>query len=669
MPLILVGPTPSASAVWIGPGGGAITDLIFDTADPNTVFAAASSAGVYKSTDGGLSWRDVSQGLAGLDITALEVAPKNNLLLYAGTYKGRVYKSADNGESWYESGSGIQPEAITYAIEVDPKTSSRLYLATRGQSNNGEAPWSGVVYKSVNGGGTWTAVLSNVGGSSQQDWAYDLAIHPLDTNALYAATHEHGAYRSLDYGATWAAANSGVTDLTGRTIEPAPNTAYPGTVYLGVFHQTGLFKSLNGGTNWSLYDQDLSGVRIYKLSIDPNNPSILYLATFDDGVMRSTNAGVNWSHAGMDGEIILDVVVHPGNSNILLSGTLDNGLWRSTNSGATWVHSQAGLNASSVSSIVVQQGDSQALFASLSPGWVARSSDGGATWSDFHTGIADKYVTALVSHPTETLVLYALSESAGLYIRHTTLSPSWVPVGEDLPLASAIPLGNKFPVDPAQMIWDDLFPGALTGPGQVKEASQYTPLLAMVFAPASPLTAYLGTAGAGVYKSIDDGATWSASGLAGLTVRCLAVKPDNPLVVFAGTDGSGSVRRTINGGSTWTSLNLPTGTAYALAIPDTDPSVLYVATDSGIYKYNGSWSTSGLEGRYVTTLAIHPSNANLLYAGTTSGAFVSTNGGLSWEPGPDELEGIWVRSIRIDPNNPDIVYFTTYNHSVLRLSP
>lgn len=198
-----------SSAAWIGPGGGAITDLIFDPVNPDVAYAAAYGGGIYKSTDSGLNWRNVSLGLGNLDVTTLEISPKNPLIMYAGTYQGGIYKSVDHGESWYRSDAGFQAEAIPYAIEIDPTRSKRIYISTRGISNNGDAPWNGVVYKSEDGGDTWSAVLANVGGSSQEDWAYDLAIHPVSTNVVYAATHEHGAYRSQYYGGTWQGINDG----------------------------------------------------------------------------------------------------------------------------------------------------------------------------------------------------------------------------------------------------------------------------------------------------------------------------------------------------------------------------------------------------------------------------------------------------------------------------
>ena len=662
----------SHNAEWIGPPGGAITDLDFNPQNPNIVFAATNGGGLYRSIDRGESWQNKSDGLRNLFLTVVEVAPSNPKVLFVGTYQGGVYKSTDQGKSWVNVGGDIQPKAITYAIEVDPADEDRVYLASRGTSNYGQAPWNGILYKSTNGGLDWTPVLSNVGGADQGDWAYDLAIHPRQTNVIYAATHEHGAYRSTDYGSSWSPINNGITSdkgLTSRAIEPDPTSTYPGAVYMGVFERTGLFKSQNGGNSWDLFNQGLADVRLYKLNIDPRDSETLYLATFDDGVMKSTNAGLDWFDIGLDKEIPLDIISLPGDPNVLLSGTIDNGIWQSTDNEPNWVHSQIGLHASSVSSISIQVGDSQTLYAALSPGVIQRSTDGGATWHDFQGDIPDRSINALVAHPTETLVLYALTDSGGMFMRHTIDNEHWVPVGENLPSASKYAAHSIFTETLHWSLWQDYLPGLYNQQLESKAIQGQAALLSLVFDPIDSNVAYLGIENRGLYKSDDYGSSWTPSGLKGLTVRSLKLAPDDPTTIYACTNGSGSVYRSTDGAETWTNLELPSGTAFDLAVLTSNPNILFVATDLGIYKYDGEWTFTSPSEHVVTAIVAHPSKHNQLYAGTTSGAYYSVDGGANWHPGPAELDGIWIRSIQIDPNNPDIIYFTTKNHGVLRISP
>jgi hypothetical protein len=216
---------------------------------------------------------------------------------------------------------------------------------------------------------------------------------------------------------------------------------------------------------------------------------------------------------------------------------------------------------------------------------------------------------------------------------------------------------------------EDLFPDIQISTNETASTMAVIPLLSLVFAPTDPIRAYLGTDGAGVYQSLDSGLSWSSSGLSGLAVRDLVVSQDDPSKIYAATNGTGSVWRSTNGGSNWTNLNLPTGTAYAFVIPDSSPEVLYVGTSEGVFKYIGYWLSSGLAGLSVRAIAVHPNNSNILFAGTMAGVYVSMDGGLSWGPGPPELDGIWIESIRFDPNDFNMIYFATRAHGVLRLSP
>lgn len=666
IPIIANDPRPVKSPEWIGPGGGAITDLIYNPRNADEVFASTWGRGIYKSQDGGQTWRNSSFGLENLDVNAIEISPQNPLILFAGTYRGGVYKSANGGETWYRSDTGIQNEAITYAIEIDPRHGQRVYLATRGKSNNGGAPWNGVVYKSEDGGQSWQAVLTNVGGSGQEDWAYDLSIYPRSTNIVYAATHEHGAYRSTNYGQTWQAINNGVYDQTARAIEPDPRPS-SGLVYLGVFRPNGVFKSQNSGDSWSLKTNNISHVRTYRIEINPNSKDTLYLATFGQGIMKSTDRGENWSYAGLGNETILDIDVKPGSYNTLLGATIDNGIFITKNNGGSWTHSQNGLDASSITAIVVQKDNSQNLYTSQYPGWIARSQDGGLTWSDYHENIPDKRVHSLVAHPINPYLLYALTDGAGLFRRDTQSENPWQPIGSNLPanfLQSTQPSEHPFHQFD---VFESLFPDESANDLSNFPMSTNVPLLSLAFSDTNPAIAYLGTSGTGVFRSTDDGIRWAAAGLNGVSVYSLVVAPGEPNRVFAATNSGDTVQVSTDGGSSWTGTNLSGVTAYSLSIPSAEPASLYAGTSKGVYTYSsGSWTFSGLGDSVVTSIAAHPTEPGMILAGTQNGAFVTHDGGQNWSPGPTEIKGFQVQNIVFDSNNPYIVYYATKMHGILK---
>jgi hypothetical protein len=508
--------------------------------------------------------------------------------------------------------------------------------------------------------------LTNVGGSGQEDWAYDLSIYPRSTNLVYAATHEHGAYRSTNYGGSWQAINNGVSDHTSRAVEPDPR---PGSavVYLGVFRPTGIFKSRNSGDSWSLNNNGIRDVRTYRIQINPNDKDTLYLATFGQGIMKSSDKGENWAYAGLKEETILDIDIRPGSYSTLMSGTLGNGLFITKNNGGNWVHSQNGLDASTVTSVVVQPGASQTLYASLFSGWITRSTDGGATWTDYHDNLRDKRIHALVVHPTKPNLLFTLTDSSGLYRRDTQSGNNWQAIGSNLPaqtLQSTSTSEHPFHQD---NIFESLFPGESPSPLSNLPNNRSTPLLSLAFSSTNPAIGYLGTSGAGVYRSIDDVLTWAPAGLNGTSVYSLVVAPGEPNRVYAATNADDSVQISLDGGTTWTGTNLPGVTAYALAIPPTATGLLYAGTDKGFYSYiSANWSSASLSSSTITALAAHPTKVDLVFAGTTAGAFISKDGGLNWIPGPGELAGIHIEKISFDPQNPNIVYYATQNHGILK---
>jgi photosystem II stability/assembly factor-like uncharacterized protein len=192
-------------------------------------------------------------------------------------------------------------------------------------------------------------------------------------------------------------------------------------------------------------------------------------------------------------------------------------------------------------------------------------------------------------------------------------------------------------------------------------------LLSLVFSTSNPQTAYLGTAGFGVYRTEDGGSTWTSAGLSGQRIWDLAIEPGNPQMFFAATDQVGVVKASLDGGNTWNDIAVPGVAFYSLEISPTDPGVLYAGTNSGVFQLSaGSWVSTGLSGLTVASLAFHPTNPNLVFAGTTNGAFISKDGGSTWQAGPPELAGHTVQSIGFNRFEPDMVFYNTTAHGVLR---
>ncbi len=328
-----------------GTPGGTITSIIFAPNDPFLTYIGSWDGGVYKSIDKDQNWTQINNGLPSAQINTMAMDPKNPKVLYAAPYNYGIYKTTNGGDSWTSMSKGMSGKVVVYSIVVDPKNSSNVYAAMRDNNLTSlNPPWKGTVYRSTDGGANWTASLINAGGSGEQDWVYSLVIDPKSTNTIYAAAHETGAYRSTDSGKSWSSINNGLSDQSARAILIDPTHTNPSTLYIGVWHRSGVFKTNDSGANWNSSASGITGTKIYGMSMDPNNASVLYAATYTNGLFKSTNAGGSWSNIAFNEIPFMSIAASPFDSNYLLAGAAGTGLWQSINGGASWAQINWGFS-------------------------------------------------------------------------------------------------------------------------------------------------------------------------------------------------------------------------------------------------------------------------------------------------------------------------------------
>lgn len=669
---------------WIGPDGGNVIEYAVDPLHLGLIYAATYGSGVFKSSDGGANWSAASQGMSLSDrwVNSIAISASNPQILFAGIYKGvyaKIYKTTDGGQSWFKADSGIQDPAVVYALAVDPKNPNVAYAATRGaivyNSSGGITGWNGVLYRTTDGGASWSSSLTDIGGSNYDDWVYSIAIDPSNTANVYAAAHENGVYKSTNGGSSWSKASSGLPTnsstssvISGRSIVVDPHN--PQTVYVGLWHN-GVFKSTDAANNWTSVGP--SGVKIYpnSLSINPKQTNTLFFGDFPEagettglGVWMTTTGGNNWLQVGLQDYSIYTTEIDPFVSTNVFAGPVLGGVYRSTDSGISWAHSQAGFKASVATGLIVLPADSRKMVAGILGGGVERSDNAGQTWSDIPGLPGSRNVHAVALSPSDANSLFVLTDSGVFTL---DLSTSTWTQRSPTPLALKAPL-SKEEQQSVRAAAEELYgpqPDGVLDSGFMQPTSVGVPGLSIAFAPSNPSIAYLGTSGGGLYRSQDGGATWSPWALSGKVVLSTAVKPDNPNVLYASTSDAGVVQ--YYNGSSWQSINFPGGGTVNVLIYS-DPSTVWAGSTNGVYKRvgSGSWTAAGLSNYTLRDLTLDPHRAGRLWAGTSNGAFYSDDGGITWQNGPADLAGRIILKISFDPNSPDYVYFATDSFGAYR---
>jgi len=334
--------------------GVMIPALAIDPLNPTTLYAGTYGGGVFKSTDGGVSWSASGPTNIYTSVTALAIDAVTPTTLYAGSiYSPGVFKSTDGGASW----NATELARGVLSLAIDPLTPTTLYA---GDDASG-------VFKSMDGGANWSsALLFYYGLCGPCGGVGALTIDPLRQTTLFGGTGVITAYdydgsflytasgrvfKSTDGGTGWGMSTWLDDDESVQTlaIEPRTDPQTPVTVYAGTTLR--VVKSTDGGVSWN--PTGLTGVAVSSLAIDPLTPTTLYGGTNSGGVFKSTDGGASWNAIGLTGVGgVLTLAIDPLTPTTLYAGTGISGVHKSTNGGLSW--SPTGLitwphNISSVS--------------------------------------------------------------------------------------------------------------------------------------------------------------------------------------------------------------------------------------------------------------------------------------------------------------------------------
>ena len=470
-----------------------------------------------------------TNGPYGGQIRSIAIDPASSATLYAGGYGG-VYKSINGGSSWTAANTGFSynaaPHLFVNAVAVSRSIPSTLYA---GELNG--------VYKSIDAGASWSVAGVALIGAR----VLTLAIDPVDSNKVFVSAND-GIYRSNDGGSNWVKSVSGLNGTTPYSIAIAPGALYVGT-------NNGVFKSVDGGVSWATANVGfvLSGSSNFTFSVvvDPQTPTTVY-ATPRQQAYRSVDGGAHWTALGVSGDYLAVDALSP---NTLYVGG-NGGLSRSTNGGSSWTPVNTGLSYANTATAVVQAVavDSRAgggVYVGTYGG-VFRSTNGGSNWAASNAGLTNINITAIAIDPLTPSILYAGTSYSGMF-KSTDGGASWVN-------------STNGPQDPNNWV------------------------MSLAIDPVTPTTLYAGGGtSSSIYKSVDGGATWRGLDTgAPRPISALAIDPSNPQIIVAGVL-SGGIYRSTNAGASWTAITagLPSlPTIYGLSFGTTSPPTLLAAVQS-----------------------------------------------------------------------------------------
>lgn len=469
------------------------------------------SLGIWKSWDGGRTWHSANGNLPLAPVRSLAVSPTDSRTLYSSfeSVDGvRLYRSTDGGESWRATAplppSGGPPMLAVNYLEVSPRSPLLVFAApVSGQS----------LYRSTDGGAHWTAV--GPAGTSFST----VAVAPSALRYVYATARGNGisgALVSEDGGLTWAWRNRGLAAADSQALAPAPNAR--GVLWLNT--SRGLFRSRNLG--WRR--QQLPGP-VLGVAVPPLAPSSAYALAVDAqgsaGIWWNPDGGPVWTRSGFAGGLNPKqrLWADPADPDGLWASA-EGSLYRSPDAGATWAYQdvtdEVGLEdlefAPSRSLTVYLAGARLADAGPVKQAGVFRSEDGGATWTRAGTGLDAPPVKALAVDPVDPRRVYAATRDDldtpgdGVWVTGDG-GASWFRAGEELKGQSM----EAVAVSPiAGVVWAATEDGRLfrsgNGGATWEERTESFPasrIHGLVFDPFDPRRLYAVTSG-GLYVTEDE---------------------------------------------------------------------------------------------------------------------------------------------------------------------
>ncbi|HEY6214349.1 MAG TPA: hypothetical protein VIW45_18775, partial [Vicinamibacterales bacterium] len=681
-----VDPTVYGALKWrsIGPfRGGRVNAVTGVPGQPNVFYFGSVGGGVWKSTNAGRTWSPVFDSQPIASIGAIGVAPSNPSVVYVGSgeadmrsqisYGNGMYKSTDAGATWTHI--GLENTRQIGRVIVDPRDPNVVFVAALGHAY-GANPERGV-FRTRDGGATWQKVLFK----SNDVGAIDLAFDPGSSQTIYASL--------------W-------------NVRRPPWSVYPPSYGPG----SGLYKSTDGGTNWTPLTRGLPSEAVghIGIAVAPSNRSRVYaiVDAKDGGLYRSDDAGATFARVSNEQRIwgrgwyFGKVVVDPKSPDLVYVS--NTAVFRSRDGGKTFGEPFKGSpGGDDYHQLWIHPDDGNRMILASDQGAVV-SVDGlqdHPTWSSWINQSTAQLYHVAPDNAFPYWVTAAQQDSGAVRVR-TRGRFANITMRDWEPACAGGESGYTAP-DPLNP--DVLFGGTVTRcnvvTGETKNVTPEVNLPAparhtwtnpLVFSPADPHALYFGDQF--VFKTADGGEHWTRisddltrpnpgappnldaataadvdaqRGSRGV-VYTIAPSPMRAPVIWIGTD-DGLIKVTDDDGQTWRDVTPPALTPWSkVAMIDAshfDPNEAFAAVDRhrledyephALRTKDGgrTWTaiTRGLPpGVYMQTIKEDPVRRGLLFAGTELGVFVSFDDGDNWQPLQLNLPPTSMRDLAVHDND------------------
>ena len=677
-----------SAAEWrfVGPyRGGRVLAVAGALDDPLEFYFGAAHGGVWKTTDAGMNWRNVSDDFFEFPaVGALDVAFSDPDVIYAGTGEGvqrqfispgdGVYKSTDGGETW--TNVGLKETRHIARLRIDPGNPDIVYVAAMGDMF-GPNPDRGI-YRTRDGGETWEHILYK----GETTGGVDLAIDSANPKVIIASMNHHvtypwdeesggpttGLFKSTDGGDSWTdiTRNPGMpTGLVGK-IGIAISPARSSRVYAFIEAdkgEGGIYRSDDGGSTWQRTHTDPGKMEIPNsynhITADTQDPDVVYIQPIT-GLLKSTDAGLTFERVPMENWDPHALWIDPNDARRMIEGG-DGGASVTLNGGESW----SSLDNQPTADLLSLAVDDQ------EPYWIYASQNDNShiaipSRTDDPSIARSHYVPLPAGEGGQTAVR---PDGSVIYANDRSRT---------------VRIDRESGQAPQISVWPEWVFG--TPAKGIKYRFYYS--FPILLSPHDSGVLY--TAAQYVFKSTDEGQTWkqissdltrnwqdvmgeisggpissNASSLFHSSViRTIAESPLNEGELWVGTDDS-NVQVSRDGGQSWFDVSPPDlpewTTITAIDVSHHQPGTVYISGEGHrvsnrtpyLYKttdYGETWQriTDGIrENDYSWVIREDPVRPGLLYAGTETGAYISFDDGDAWQPLQGSLPPAMVMQMQV----------------------